>query len=786
MNKQTDIAQEQGRLRGLKHFFAMALVVCAAFWVMTALCFALLDVACRLAWVPHHSSLHVRWDRFFYQPFYVIGLYGDWWKMLLKSVRVMHIRLFLLTPFIVPLGMFFGVAVYLAKKQYSFRLWYSLTHHFAKWKDICLMGLNQGTLMVLGRFGSTLLSVKPKESVLCVGEMGTGKTSSVAIPSILHSDTACVLAVDMTGVLPKYTVGHRSELGPVFYYNWDLLDDAKKGVYYPRWNPLAEANFPKQVQEWDAYLQRIASYLIDAGEAEDDDYWLFLGHGFMTALLEYWTAKTRQARANDYFLSKLVAGQHLNKDDKDVLLSFYIQMPEVYVQEAIKKLENGGLNQDNYVPIGSWAGVPEQWTGKEACFASLTDWAFANYLGSVDERSKDWQGWLRSLMCEAALFGYGKGLIERVQTLLGLSARQRQLVFAYTLRPLEIFTNQAIRERTDGNDMNLDDIRGVYDKQLQRFVPVTVYALATTQASKIMNQMFLDEALWRNLQHQEDDERLPVMMVLDDVGHNLRLRNMVKLLESGRQQQMSVLLLCNSLSLVERRYSRAEVECMVINTNYKIIKATDNQKVGFELDKLASFATRSVQLPKLQAKIAKRGRKYFADAVYFHHLANVFKTRKNVHISTQGYQIVLAEGYYNRPILADNIFVSEDKNFSHLAVLDGDYALSTEKVAEKSDFLLHTPKISEIFNDKDLGVDDEVELEQYMNAVFMENAMKQPESQEPRYSKPVMKKDGEIKRNIQENKPEVAESSTDWWLAEDAFRVDEKEQDNPFNRKKEL
>ena len=116
---------------------------------------------------------------------------------------------------------------------------------------------------MLGKFAGELLGVKPSESVLCIGEMGTGKTSSVAIPSVLHSDNACMICVDMTGLLPKYTAGKRSKLGQTFYFNWDLEDDIQKEMFYPRWNPLCEDNMPKNRQERDAYIKRIAGYLID-------------------------------------------------------------------------------------------------------------------------------------------------------------------------------------------------------------------------------------------------------------------------------------------------------------------------------------------------------------------------------------------------------------------------------------------------------------------------------------------------------------------------------------------
>ncbi|MFR8206746.1 MAG: hypothetical protein ACLU99_10855 [Alphaproteobacteria bacterium] len=66
----------------------------------------------------------------------------------------------------------------------------------------------------------------------------------MAIPSILRSDNCSVLAADNSGTLARYTSGYRATLGKVFYFNWDLQDDAAKGNYYPRWNPLAKEICP--------------------------------------------------------------------------------------------------------------------------------------------------------------------------------------------------------------------------------------------------------------------------------------------------------------------------------------------------------------------------------------------------------------------------------------------------------------------------------------------------------------------------------------------------------------
>ncbi len=539
MTANVSISQEKSKRKALFNVVLILFVIYAAFFVLSAICFALLDFSCRINVIEHRDSLHINWLKFISNPFYIFSLYGSWWSLLIKGLADGVFRVVLITPFFVPAGMIFAGVYTFLKRKYSFSLWYIINHHFAKMKDIENMGLKKAMFMVLGRFDGELLGVKPSESVLCIGEMGTGKTSSVAIPSVLHSDNACLICVDMTGLLPKYTAGKRSRLGKTFYFNWDLEDDEEKGMYYPRWNPLSEKNMPDNYEEKEAYIKRIASYLIDVEDVSKDDYWNVLANSIVVAILAYWNAKVTQAKTNDYFLSKLVEGRHFTTDEKNSLKSYYALMQKSYTKEAIAALNDNTINQDSYAPIGSWGGIPEQWMGKDVCFAAITDWIIDNYISSRDENAKDWKSWFESLLRESIFFGYGDLAVNGLRQILALSTKQRQLAFTSVMKPFKIFTNQALRERTNGNDLNINDIRGIYDEKLKKWRPVTIYSLANNYNSKILNQMFLDEVLYRNLNYKGEKNQgaLPLILVLDDVGHNLKLKNLTNLLEKGRSKK---------------------------------------------------------------------------------------------------------------------------------------------------------------------------------------------------------------------------------------------------------
>ncbi len=776
MGENISITEEKSRVRALINAGAVLLLTYFSFWGISVFCFALLEGAYALGLIAG-NGLNCEWAKVFYNPFYIAEIYVNWWNELVLNMRLMQFSLLLLIPIVVPVVMGGTLVFAFLDRKYSFKLWYILTYHFAKHSDVEKMGIIGNEGIVLGKFAGDILSTKKSESVLCVGEMGTGKTSNEAIPSMLNADGFSIIAMDLTGALPKYTAGYRATLGKVFYYNWDLVDEPDKNLFYPRWNPLCHKNIPQNPDDKKAYIKRIAKYIIDVNEKEKNTYWNLLAYTFITAILEFWTAKVTQAKANDYFLEKIISGKHLSKEDKEILMSYYIHMPDNYAQKAIDLLLSNTVDEENYMPIGSWAGIPEPWCGKDVCFAAITDWLIDNYITNKDDEKRDWKSWVVSLYNEAMLFGYGELAVEGFNKIIMLSPKQRQIAFVYTLRPFKIFTNPSVRERTDGNDFDFDFIKGMVDEKDGLLKPVTVYSLANSYPSKILNQIFVDEILYRNLNEKDNIDALPVMLVLDDVGHNLRIRNLSSLLESGKKTKAAALLLCNSLDLLEETYGHDDLETIVSCSEYKIIKAKNNRLLSNQFYKLANFATKTVQISQYKEKLKRYDGKYFANTYYFEKLAHYFELDNDV--DTKDCQILLAEGFYNRPILADNILVNDDDAFKKLLVLDTDYTLSDEVMFNKTAKDLNTPKIRDMFNKMRLKPEELQELQENFDFTFNEvdELNKQDRAE-------IENKIKEKKQAIKEKQNKIQTDEKDWWMKEGAFDVYEKDDKNPFALKK--
>ncbi len=728
MNISLISAQLKKHFNYIAGFVLSVLFVGGIFWLLSGICFGILDIITRL----QNSKLqfHCSWSDYLNSPTYLITLYEQWWQLLIKSIRLFKPVPVLYLPFIAIIACLIVAVNLLMRQEYAVRLWYILNFHFAKLPDIKKMGLDKNPFMVLGRFAGNLLGTKQDESVLCIGEMGTGKTSSISIPSVLRSDNSCVIAVDLTGLLPKHTAGHRAKLGDVYYFNWDSLDEPQNNVYYPRWNPLATENIPQNITEIDAYFQRLAAYLTDVDDDEKDNYWNLLVQNFITTIFHYWTDKILQAQANDYFLQKITSGTPLTKEDRDLLLSYYIQMPKRYTASAIDALNDSALNADNYMPIGSLGGVVEEWIGHKLCLAAVTDWLIHNYADSADDNGVDWSEWIKSLLNESSFFAYSTYAIDGLNQILSLSAKQRTLVMERTVKAFTIFTVPSIRERTNGNDINLKDIRGIYNETTQKWQPITIYSLANTHASKIINQIFIDEILERSIKEDGYSGSLPMLLVLDDLGHNMRLKNLTSLMDIAPKKKISTLLLCNSLSLVANTYSKEELEAMIMFTDYKIIKSISNRHLSQQMDKLASFSTRSVEIP-INRPAKKFGRiKPYADAKYFHKLAKDFKFCSDLKFNTHNCQIVLARGFYNRPIIANSVFFASDERFEKLSAIPANYTLPIQKVLQKDEHDLYTPTTD------------------YLTFPRQQDIKKTPEPSDT---------------------PPEDKADNDWWMSEDAF-----------------
>ena len=287
-------------------------------------------------------------------PLKIADAYREWYQVLGVSWEKGDFSWGMAIPFLSPIILGWAIWRALAEFKVFTKLRFRLENHLATENDVRKMGLLNGLLMYLGRFFDRDLRLGDTYSVWVLGESGMGKTSGVAIPSILESDKACIAAADDSGILAKYTAGYRARLGPVFYFDWRLSDNPDKGEYWPRWNPLSPRNLPRGGSKRERYILALSKALLGQDRTvAEENYWDRLSQIALDGLLQFFTAKVEQAAANDYFLTKISEKGSVFREDRELLLGYYVMMPEKISRKIIALAKSNKLNWDNYLPVGS-------------------------------------------------------------------------------------------------------------------------------------------------------------------------------------------------------------------------------------------------------------------------------------------------------------------------------------------------------------------------------------------------------------------------------------------------
>ena len=139
-------------------------------------------------------------------------------------------------------------------------------------------------------------------------------------------------------------------------------------------------NLPRGGNKRENYIWGLSKALLGlARNNGEENYWDRLSLVALDGLLQFFTAKIEQAAANDYFLTKISEKGSVFREDRELLLSYYALMPEKVSQKVISWTKTNKLNWDNYLPVGSWGGIPEEWQGREMCLPM-----FARFLFRVD------------------------------------------------------------------------------------------------------------------------------------------------------------------------------------------------------------------------------------------------------------------------------------------------------------------------------------------------------------------------------------------------------------------
>lgn len=704
-------------------------------------------------------------------PFKVWEAYGAWMRMFSQAAGRGVLTLGMLLPLLSPM-IVIAITIWVFYRKPRRRWTFRLENHLADDEIVEKIGLFNGFLMFLGKFNERVLKLNRTYSVFALGESGMGKTSGLAIPSILESDKACVVAIDDSGVLAKYTSGYRAKFGKVFYFDWRLRDNPEKGEYWPRWNPLSLRNLPKGGNKRERYILALAkSLLAQDRTVSEENYWDRLSHIALEGLLQFFIAKVEQAGANDYFLSKIMEKGSVFREDRELLLSYYVLMPESVAGQMVALIKDNQLNYENYLPVGSWGGIPEEWQGREMCLPMFTDFLIQRYfliLQNVESKDVDaWKILLEEFLEEATLFAYHPRVSQALRQLYYLSKKQRNIVFPMVLKPLTNFRNKTVRERTCLSDFYLRQSRGIKTPQGLWQVS-TIYNVYNND---FMSRFFVDMLVEDALIVHRNAGGYPLLFVMDDLAKLPRFSSLVDGVRAGLEANLSFLLINNDLAKVQEIYGVDRLENIISNATYKLITAANNQNMSAQLEHIAVYGTKSVQIPKLDHNDVMNMKNGLADASYYRRIAASLGSEDNEEIFERGCHLLLAEGFYHRPVKALSTFFLNDGEMIEKSAHRPNCFVALDVLQRRNPEDLNPPLLIEVLKNSGIKIKDGDDVDEFIDESFdeaieysqlmpdRESALTEEIIERWESREPQMKTSSEIRQN------------DDWWMTEKSFEV---------------
>lgn len=539
-------------------------------------------------------------------------------------------------------------------------------------EDIEKMGLLNGFMMVLGYFKKKPLMMDECLSALCVAPPGTGKTQGVVLPTIFDCPNVSMIINDPKPELKQKSSAYRSTIGPVFIMNWAGQDDPERGIYYPSWNPLSPEHVPFSQEQRDLYIDSICNVLCpDAVGSSADPHWTIAGRAALSGMVHYIVSKVERAKADDYFYSRITSGT-FDAEDASVLGDYYLSMihdPNAYAAYAL--LQRGELNAMNYVHIGTWENIPDAWRGKEASLSMILDWLNASQIKiAQDLENRRRQGdqmvmmadpmkdLLQSAVEEARRYAYSHRAVLEFTQLANTPDKERGSIFSTAMSGLAIFRNAAVRNRTSHSDFHFSDMRGLRDPRDGKIKPVTVYLSINMVDAEALNPItgifieLMSSYLLANAPEQvRDGQKLgpyPVLFLLDEMPKMQKLQAVIQGPDLGRGQKISYLIIGQDIHQIAEKYGQDAAATIISTTAAKIILRQNDPDTAKRFSDMMGY--------KMKIKTDKDGKESTSEELLYTPM-DIMKLDKKK-------QLVIFQGFYNRPIEADHQEAWQDSRLS--------------------------------------------------------------------------------------------------------------------------
>lgn len=642
-------------------------------------------------------------------PDYLFSRYWSWIKQLMNYNGSFSFSLWLpILPFIsFPTILVAGVIT----NPYRFQSNIHGSARLAELSDIKKMGLLDGFCMVVGKYKGHMLKLNETLSTLCCAPPGTGKTVGIVMPTIFNSPGMSIVVNDPKPELCFKTTGARAKVGPVFVINWGAEDNPAEGIYYPSWNPLSPTAIPAPGPDRDMYIDSMCNVLVEDPKGGADPHWSKTGRAALTGFLHFIAFKCEKARANDYFIGRVYEGK-LDEEDKKVLEGYYLEMNDPMAARALQNLRSGNLNIDNYLPIGTWNLLPERWIGREACIAMILEWITeAQIKQSQDIKRRLEEGdqmaamadpmrdLLEEAVNEARKFGYSQRCIVELSQLSTMPDKERGSVLSTGFGGIGIFKNSAVVSRTSFSDINFKDLRGMKDPITGQYKPISVYLSVNqvdAKALSVISGTFIDLmsnyliANPPNFVNKTDGKMgpFPTLFVLDEFPTMPKLTAIIEGPAVGRGQKVSYLLIGQDLGQISGKYGKDDLETVISTTACKVILSQNNEVTAQRFSKMIGNKTvQTTSFSKTEGGLggAAKGQNPFSKNVSYQLQGTAVISTTQLLSLPMLKQVVLMQGFIDRPIMADSPRWYLDKQMTALAKLPPSPNVPDWIVAQRED-----------------------------------------------------------------------------------------------------
>ncbi len=602
----------------------------------------------------------------------LFGVYGDWFSVFRNTVNNPW---YMYVPFIPFISFWLVIIIGVIINPHEYRPNIFGGGRMARYADIKKMKLFDGFCVVLGRFNGKLMKMPETLSCLVVAPPGTGKTVGVVIPTILESPGLSLIVNDPKPELCYNTTAYRATIGPVFVINWGEKDDPEKGIYYPSWNPLSASCLPPLGSDREKYIDSMVAVLVEEPKGGADPHWSKTGRNAMSGFLQFISSKCERARANDYFVNKLLENS-FDKEDAEVLATYYDGMKDQSANVALQALQQGQLTIDNYAPIGTWEGLPPQWQGNEPCIAMIFDWLTESQMKiAADLKRRADEGDQMAMMAdpmrdlldaavkEADRFAYAHRAVVELNQLSGTPDKERGSILSTALSGINIFKNSAVRMRTKFSDLTFRDLRGLRDPITGEMKPVSVYLSVNQVDARSMNVItgifveLMSSFLISNPPNFVGTDGVkcgpyPVLFVLDEFPQMPKLAAVKDGPAVGRGQKVAYLLIGQDLGQISGQYGKDDLETIITTTAAKVILSQNNEATAERFSKMIGTRTIEVASSSRTEGVSQQTNPFAANVSRSLQSSNVVGASDMMSLSYLK-QYVLFQGFLNRPILAD-------------------------------------------------------------------------------------------------------------------------------------